>query len=130
MHRLIETDAPAGAVVEENGLLWRVLGPSPSWAGEAECSSLTCPRCSHDGCRRVEGMDDDVVACTVCGWRDALVPGELDAAAMNTAIEELLEAGLWVEEVPETPPEILALRERVRVANNDLLSDFHFRYGV
>ena len=123
MHRLIRTEAPSGAVVEESGLLWRVLGPSPSWVGEAECRSLECPRCGHDGCRRVAGIADDVAACPACGWQDELVAGDLDAAATAQAIEELIEAGLWVEEPLSAPnPDPLdRLRARARACHEELI---------
>ena len=39
MHRLIETAAPAGTLIEEGGITWRVDAPS-DWAGEMCCTAL------------------------------------------------------------------------------------------
>ena len=117
--RLIRTEAPAGAVVEDGGRLWRVLGPSPHWAGEAECEGLTCPRCGAD-VRRVAGDEGDVARCERCEWSDPMVPGDLDAGAINTAIEELILDGLWVEE-NEPVSEVERLRAAARRAHDDLM---------
>ena len=100
-----------------------MLGPSPHWAGERECRALACPECGHDGCRRDTADDGDVAKCPACGWRDALEPGDLDAAATAQAVEELIEAGLWIDE-PLSPPDpgpLDELRARARAANAELI---------
>ena len=118
MHRLIRTEAAAGSLVEADGDTWVVLGPS-EWPGEVECRTAErCQECGEPWGSLIAGR-----FCAAC--YDAQDGSDSET---RNAIEELIDAGLWEEE-PDTPPEIRALRERVQRANNDLLTDYHFRYG-
>ena len=119
--RLIRTDAPTGSVVEDGGLLWRVGGESPHWPGEAECEALTCPRCGQSRMTLDDSDPENAAAvCGACGLRNGMDRGEPDE--LRTAIDELIAAGLWVEEAePATDDDIAAMRARARSAHAELM---------
>jgi len=118
MFRLIETDAPAGSIIEHQGRDWRVLGPS-EWPGEAECRDIDSEIAERDAERAAWSTDERAVADALMAAAegDQVMAAEPDDDDCLTAMLELEALGLW--EIHGLDP-IDKLRARVRAADAEL----------
>lgn len=90
MWRLIETDAPAGSVIEHQGAEWWIHGAS-DWPGEAECERVEKP--DPDAPVDEEAIVEAMADLELLGlWEtDALTDIDRLRARARAANEELLE---------------------------------------
>ena len=123
MWRMIETDAPAGSIIEHQGAEWLVHGPS-DWPGEAECERVE-DEDRRPVCRNC-GVEPALRGQTCCGdcTPEELHPGQVHAdfaesdPMLLNAMVELEAEGLW-EIVGMT--DLDRMRARARAANAELL---------